>query len=299
MFGLNDMTRVSLEAYRTNLKSIVAKCRAIGSEVVLATPNCVVNTSSRPTQKLIQYCDVVREVGHKLDVPVCDCYRELDAVRAHGHFNWQLLMSDAIHPNMAGHKRLATALAQTVSGRRISLDDVPPPQTAVAKTFALLRDKQPVRVLAMPPFDEQIGPTLRKLYPGMKITVESWRVENLSLTAIEQDARTRVRKMKPHLVVIAVPRSATAQNDESFVKSYAWIMNWSLNFGPPTWDCIVVHPSVVEPTEKSHARDALIRRLVNAQDLSLVDRPANSKADSASLLDEWFRQQSRDRRQPK
>jgi lysophospholipase L1-like esterase len=298
MFGLNDMTRVPLDAYRANLKSIVAKCRAIGSEVVLVTPNCVVTTTSRPTQKLIQYCDVVREVGRELDVPVCDCYRELDAVRAHGRFDWRLLMSDAIHPNMAGHQRLATALAQTITGRRISLADVPP-EPAIAKTLALLRDKQPIRVLAMPPFDEQIGPALRKLYPDAKITIESWPVGKLSLAAIEQDAKARVRKMKPDLVVIAVPRSATANSDESFIKSYGWIMNWSLNFGPPTWDCVVVHPSVVEPKETSQVRDALVRRLVGAQDLSLIDRPTNSKTDAASLLSEWLRRQMHERHQPK
>jgi lysophospholipase L1-like esterase len=291
MFGLNDMTRVPLDAYRANLKTIVAKCRAIGSEVVLATPNCVVTTGSRPTEKLIQYCDVVREVGRELDVPVCDSYRELDAVRAHGPFDWQLLMSDAIHPNMAGHKRLATALAQTITGRRVSLDDVRSPQSAIEKTLALLRDSKPIRVLTMHPLDEQIGPVLSKLYPNAKVTVESWKVDKLSLAEIEQDAKSRVRKMKPDLVIIAVPRSATAKDDESFVKSYAWIMNWSLNFGPPTWDCVVVHPSVVEPTTKPQARDDLVRRLVNAQDLSLIDRPTDNKADSAGLLSDWLRRQ--------
>ncbi len=293
MFGLNDMTRVPLETYRTNLKTIVAKCRAIGSEVVLATPNNVVTTGSRPTQKLIQYCDVVREVGRDLAVPVCDCYRELAAVRVNHSFNWQLLMSDAIHPNMAGHQRLATALAQTITGLRISLNDVPPPQPAIANTLASLRGKKSIRVLAMPPFDKLIGPALGKLHPGAKTMVESWLVSKLSLAAIEQDAKNRVRKMKPDLVVIAIPRSASVKDDMSFVKSYTWTMNWSLNFGPPTWDSVVVHPSVFEPNAKPHSRDALIRRLVWAQDLSLIDRPPSSKADAANILHEWLRQTTR------
>ncbi|MFV1966473.1 MAG: SGNH/GDSL hydrolase family protein [Pirellulaceae bacterium] len=292
MFGLNDMTRVPLDEYRANLKEIVANCRAAESEVVLATPNNIISTSGRPTEKLIQYCDVVREVGRELSVPVCDSYRELDAIRSHDRFDWRLLMSDAIHPNMDGHKRLATALAQTITGLRVSLEDVPPPQPAVAKTLALLRDKKPIHVLAMPPFDELIEPAIREFYPGAEVKVEPWPVEGLPLAKVEQDAKARVRKTKPDLVLIAVSRTATAETNESFVHSYAWIMNWSLNFGPPTWDCVVVHPSVPDPNAKGDDRDSLVRRLVRAQDLRLIDRPPGSKADASSILRKWLRQQA-------
>lgn len=292
MFGLNDMTRVPLDKYRANLKEIVRKCRAAGAEVVLATPNNVTDTPSRPTKKLLAYCDVVREVGRELRVPVCDVYREFDAVRAHGAFDWRLQMSDVIHPNMEGHKRIAAALAQTITGLRVSLDDVPPPSPALAKIWKLLRAGKPVHVLAMPPFDKLIAPALQELKPAATIKVVSWPVANRSLAAIERDAKSRVRRMKPDLVVIAVPRSKTAKSDEAFAKSYAWIMNWSLNFGPPTWDCLVVHPSVTDPTQNPRPRDALIRRLVRAQDLRLIDRPRGSKGDAAQLLGTWLKRDS-------
>ncbi|HUG69152.1 MAG TPA: GDSL-type esterase/lipase family protein [Pirellulaceae bacterium] len=289
MFGLNDMTRVPLDEYRANLREIVAKCQAVGSEVVLATPNNVIDTSGRPTEKLIHYCDAVREVGRELNVPVCDVYRELDAIRAHNAFDWRLLMSDAIHPNMDGHRRMATALAQAITGLRFSLDDEPP-QSPFANTLAKLHDKQPVHVLAMPPMDKLINPAIRELDPNAELKVESWPVEGMSLAEIEQDANVRVRALKPDLVVIAVPRSARAETDGSFANSYSWIMNWSLNFGPPTWDCAVVHPSVVDPNTNGDGRDNLIRRLVRAQDLSLVDRPPESDADAVRILHEWLRQ---------
>ena len=67
-------------------------------------------------------------------------------------------------------------------------------------------------------------------------------------------------------------------------------MNWSLNFGAPTWDVVVAHPSVTEVTAQPAARDDLIRRLVNAQDLSLIDRPANSTGTAQEILLEWLRQ---------
>jgi lysophospholipase L1-like esterase len=286
MFGLNDMTRVPLSQYSANLKEIVTKCRAIGAEVVLATPNNVIDTSSRPTSKLIQYCDAVREVAREMDLPICDTYRELQAVRAEESFSWRLLMSDEIHPNMDGHKRIAEQLADAITGHRVALD-VAPQATQLSESLAA-NSKRNLRVLAMPPYDEHIVKAIEEIAPNVTVQVESWNVEDKTLAEIENDAKQRVRRTKPDLVIIAVPRSASADNATSFAKSFAWVMNWSLNFGPPTWDCLVIHPAVVDPTPGEY--DQLIRQLVQAQDLLLVDRPADSNATATAILSQWLKE---------
>lgn len=292
MFGLNDMTRVSLDDYRANLKTIVAKCRAIGAEVVLATPNNVINTSGRPTEKLMTYCDVVREVGRELNVPVCDSYQQLDSRRAHKPFDWRLLMSDAIHPNMDGHKRMAEQLAHSITGLRVSLSNVRPLNPALQRTLSRISEKRTVRVLAMTPYDSMIKAALQNIVDDASVEVTAWPVDGLSLAQIEQEAKSKVRSMKPDLVLIAVPRSASDASDEAFANSYGWVMNWSLNFGPPTWDCVVVHPSVHEPLSEPHRQDDLIRQLVNAQDLSLIDRGPDSPAEPGKVIAEWFAAQA-------
>ena len=71
-------------------------------------------------------------------------------------------------------------------------------------------------------------------------------------------------------------------------------MNWSLNFGQPTWDCVVVHPSVAESAGESQPRDELIRQLVKAQDLSLIERAADNAETSAAIVAEWFSRQLMD-----
>lgn len=287
MFGLNDMTRVPLEDYRVNLKTIIEKCREIGAEVVLATPNNVITTSGRPTEKLITYCDVVREVGRELNAPVCDSYRQLEAARAQDAFGWRLLMSDAIHPNMDGHKRLAEQLAQTITGQQLSLTDVEPSRPSIERTLARIREGQPVRVFAMPPFDTLIEPALKAVFQDVTVEVTAWPTGGLTLARIEESAKSKVREMKPDFVLIAVPRTAMADSDEAFAGSYSWIMNWSLNFGPPTWDVVVVHPSVVDSSSDAE-RDDLVRRLVSAQDLSLIDRPAGIATKPAEILEKWL-----------
>jgi lysophospholipase L1-like esterase len=283
MFGLNDMTRVPLDQYRANLNKIIDHCQAIGAEVLLCTPNNVITTSGRPTEKLVTYCDAIRSVAKDRGIPVCDTYASLEAIRTRDALAWRLLMSDEIHPNMDGHKRMAEFLAKSISGKEVSLADVPPPTPLLARTRQLVKDNKPVKILAMPPLDASIAAALKEATGGTKFEVIPWPVEGKNLAEIEKDAQARVRALKPNLVVLAVPRTATADTQEQFIRSYAWVMNWSLSFGTAEWDCVVVHPSVIEP-DKTGERDELVRQLVRAQDLTLIDRAKDDRRPLATIL---------------
>lgn len=292
MFGLNDMARVPLDEYRADLQTIVDRCRAAGAEVLLCTPNNVISTSTRPSEKLVQYCEAVRDIGRKNDVPVCDSYRELDKLRSRDPLGWRLLMSDPIHPNMDGHKRIAELLAKTICGRSIGLDDVPHAQQSLAKTFARIKSGAPVRILAMTPLDESIGKALEPLAPDVALEIMPWAVDGKSLAEIEQDAKARVRSLKPDLVLIAVPPGLQSDSLESFIHAYAWIMNSSLSFAGRDWDCLVVHPSLLDPALLDIPHDGLIRRLVRAQDLPLLDRAPGEQASAEQLLTDWLRREN-------
>ena len=69
-------------------------------------------------------------------------------------------------------------------------------------------------------------------------------------------------------------------------------MNSSLSFGAGGWDCVVVHPAVFEPDPSpDDGRDALVRKLVGAQDLPLIDRRPEEKRPAKELLRDWLRRQ--------
>jgi lysophospholipase L1-like esterase len=288
-FGLNDMTRVPEEQFVDNLTTLVARCREAKAQVVLCTPNAVISTPGRPVEKLIRYCDKIRELGRHLNVPVCDQFAAGEALRARDAWAWRMTLSDEIHPNLDGHRRMARELCRTITGKDVSLADVGPPSDFLARTRELLKQGKPVKVLAMPPLDALVGSALKRLDSQAIVEVTGWPTDGKSLAELERAANQLVRPMKPDLVILAVPANAAAATDEEFVRSYAWTLNWSLSFGHREWDCVVVHPSVVTP-DGSVPRGELIRQLVHAQDLTLIDRPNDDRSSAEVLFSNALKQ---------
>ena len=291
MFGLNDMTKVPLSEFKTNLIEIIKRCRGSGAEVLLSTPNNVITTRRRPIEKLVLYCQVIRQVSRQQGVALADCYAALEVMREHESRGWRLLMSDEIHPNLGGHKRIAELLAGAVSGSSVGLTDVGPSQPAIPHTLDLIRQRAPLKILAMTPLDQWLAPVLDQVAPDSPVEIVPWPTEGKSLLELEADAKLRVRSLEPDLVVVAVPGDAEAANEEEFIRSFAWTLNWSLSFGTQEWDCIVVHPDVVDPQGGDSDRDELIRQLVRAQDLTLVDRE-DPDAEVGEILLSWLRAQN-------
>ncbi len=288
-FGLNDMARMSEEQYGKNLESLVARCREAKAQVVLCTPNSVITTGGRPIEKLKRFCDVIHSTAQSLKVPVCDQFAAGEAFRVKDAWAFRCILSDEIHPNMDGHKRMAQELCRTITGKETSLANVGPLQPALVKSKALIDSGKPVKVLAMSPFDAWIGPALKQLSPQATAEVTVWPTAGKSLADIERFAKDSVRAMKPDLVIIAVPAGLTVATEEEFFRSYSWIMNWSLSFGHQEWDCLVVHPSVVTP-DSTDPRQELIRRLVKAQELTLIDRPTGDATSAEAIFAKALKQ---------
>lgn len=288
MFGLNDMTRVPPDQYRANLTTIVQRCEAAGAKVMLCTPNNVIDTGSRPIVKLEQYCAIVREVGKTLGIPVADCYAGMEVLRKQDADRWRLLLSDEIHPNLEGHKRMAEIMSQALTGKIVNLDDAPTTPPSLAGVEAAIKANRKVKVLAMPPYDAEIKEFLIKRFPTAQLDIVKWEVSDRTLPQLDQDAKERVRALHPDLVVIAVPRTAKSTSREELIRSYSWVMNWSLSFGLKEWECIVVHPAVADPDHPDAEYDTLVRQLVKAQDLHLIDRKEGDKRTTAEILSAGF-----------
>ena len=301
MFGMNDVVAIAPEAYEANLRTMVGKCRAINAEVVLCTPNWVAaDNGSRSLAKLSAYADLMRKVAAELAVPLTDCFAAYEAVHARDEHEWTTLMSDDIHPNMRGHKLFAEGIAETITGRQVSLADVGP-LPGLPHVRAKLQANQPLRIVAMPPYDELIGPALRALYPQAQLEIVKWETAGQTVAQIEAQAKAQgwmafnqhPELPKPDLVIFAVPPSATAPSFESYYRSTTWVLNWSLSFGVAQWDAFAVLPEVAQPqlTADEKERAAWALEVVTGQDIPYLVRPEGSQAEAAVLLTDWLRGQ--------
>lgn len=296
MFGLNDMGRLDPSQFQANLVTLVEKCRGGGAEVILCTPNGMMENPGRPRDRLKQFCQVLAETSRAHATPLCDVFQAYETLRTLDPRGWRLLFSDEIHPNMDGHRLTARLLAQTISGEDAPQAAEDPPHPATPKCLARRRASQEIRVLAMPPMDELLAKAAPHLSPEHKLTIRRWEVGGKTLAEIEAAARQVRGKPETDLVLICLPAEVTPGRNPSHsqISSHSWILNQSLAFGHQEWDVVVVAPSLLGGplTADSSAREEFTRRMTRAQDLSLIARPLSEENTPAEdLLLRWLKSQ--------
>lgn len=293
MFGMNDMVRVPFDEFKKNMVEIKDRCQKAGAEVLFCTQNNVIETGSRPGKKLAEITQIIRDLAREHKLAVADCHAAYEAAKAKSATDWRMLLSDEIHPNMDGHKLMAETIAKAILGKAVSLKAAGPPAPAIPRTLQLIKAGQPIRVLAMPPYDKVIGPALQELAPKAKIEVTTWPTDGMTLAQLEASAK-KVRGMKLDLVIVAVPTGAQAPNLESRIRSYSWVLNYSLSFGYQQWDVIAVPPSTanVKLSPEEAQLDRFARQLIAAQDLSMITRHQDeADAELRAVVERWLKEQ--------
>jgi lysophospholipase L1-like esterase len=294
MFGMNDVARSAPEVFCANLEELIRRIRARDCAVLLLTPNSVLpGDPLRPPDRVSTCAESVRAVGRAHGVPIVDAFQAYETARMLRPESWHQLMSDAIHPNLRGHLIFAEETAATISGRHIPVPCLPPPKPGWPRVLARVHAGEVVNVIAMEPYDELIGPALQAMWPGARVKVTAWNTNGCSLAELEAQAKStgwpRFRAdptlTPPDLVIIAVPAAATAPSPEQFYRSYTWVLNWSLDFGPPGWDYLVVLPSVANPAadDRAGTADSQALTVVQGQDVPWLAR-AETDASAASTL---------------
>ncbi|MEZ6129895.1 MAG: GDSL-type esterase/lipase family protein [Planctomycetaceae bacterium] len=288
MFGMNDVTRVPIDQYEANLRTIVQKCRDIKAAVVLCTPNSVLENTDRPNSKLADYSRIVRRIADEQQLPLADCFEHYQQLRKQNELKWSLLMSDAIHPNMTGHRRFAELIANTILNRDVSLDGTPAPDDALSHTLARLSDGQPVRIVAMPPYDTLFAERLRHHFPDARVQVTVWPVQDQSMAQLAVWGQ-RIRGLKPDLVIPAVPQAAVSGRPETWIADYEWVLNYSFAFSGRPWDVVPVLPLSGTPTSDSEqTNSAIARQIVVGKDVAFVERPADDKRSPEDIVNDWI-----------
>lgn len=293
MFGMNDVTRVPLDQFRENTRTIARRSLDNGSAVVLCTPNSVYDNTARPNDRLAEFSQAVRDVATELKLPLVDCFAAWQQIRQGDPADWMLMMSDTIHPNMNGHKRFAELITRTATGKAIDLGESPLLSDALHHTFDQLHARKSVKLVVSPPYDEIIPAALRMHFPAAEIEVTNWPVEGQSLAEISNWAK-RIRAMNPDLVVPAVPANVVSPDPESFVRDYEWVLNWSFQFAGRPWDVVPVLPTVAGdvPADSQPFADAA-RHIAIGKDVQFIDRSPEDGRPAQQIVETWIAERKR------
>ncbi|MFW6157175.1 MAG: SGNH/GDSL hydrolase family protein [Armatimonadota bacterium] len=293
MFGINDMSHSLTPAeYGSNLSEIIQRCSAIGSEVVLCTPTFRANYTMQLQQT---FRNVVREVAAEHGLAVADMHGSFASLHADAPAAYELVMSDSVHPNMHGHKRIAETAAAAISGREVSLADVAALDLQMRQSLTKKARGEALKAIAMPPYDEMLREALDTLPgPAAKLEVVKFPTSD-SVEEMEQWAEDNVREAKPDFVLIAVLAAADAPSSSRYIAAHQWVLNFSLDFGPGTWDCVPVLPSVAHPdlTDEQADREALARALISGKDLNGVEREDGDDAAAEEIFKRFVQEQYR------
>jgi acyl-CoA thioesterase-1 len=132
MYGTNDsyvdagktQSRLSREAYSTNLRKIVERLAAAKIRPVLMTEprwgaKAKLNgAGEHPNERLEQYMQACRELAEELKLPLVDHYAQWSEKQASG-FDVGQWTTDQCHLNPAGHEVVAAAILQTLRREKL------------------------------------------------------------------------------------------------------------------------------------------------------------------------------------
>jgi lysophospholipase L1-like esterase len=148
-FGLNDLRPepaklIELDQFAQNLQEIYDRCRGLGAQVILMTPNPVINRlhGSWGTSlydpyggcngAVDAYADVVRSVAQQTQAVLCDIYAHFIEMAIEKQFagqcsSYESLMclsthineNDGVHPTIAGQSVIAGELYKAILLHRL------------------------------------------------------------------------------------------------------------------------------------------------------------------------------------
>ena len=301
MFGMNDLAygAVTSEqdaakkvAFVNNLKTMVGRCRDAGAETILCTQNPVYPEAApdRPPERVGEFAELIRQTGVELQIPVVDVYAEWQTLKATDARSWRLLMSETIHPSMAGHKRMAEKVASALSGTAVSLADVAPQQPVCGSLLARLRGGLPVKLMVPASLADSVRAMVRRRFPAADVTVATLPEQAASLEALAA-AHNVIRNHNPHAVFVSMlPGFLNISNEETFVRQASWLVNYALPFAGSAWTAVGLDPALANPglTLLQQEGVVLLRETVRGHDLDWIAQTSGTYRSLQAALDAWF-----------
>lgn len=116
MFGMNDcvLGPGNLDAYDSNLTEMIRRTRVAGAVPIILTQDDIVYQSEDGKRRLAlpKYERRAVQVARRENCLFVDNFSDWRELKRHQPSNWSEYLDDAIHPNLAGHRRFAKCILE-------------------------------------------------------------------------------------------------------------------------------------------------------------------------------------------
>jgi acyl-CoA thioesterase-1 len=250
MFGMNDVVSVPVETYQSNLTSIVESCHEAGAQVLLMTPNSVVESPERSNEKLEKFGRAALSVAAAKKCLSVNTFPDWKNLFESNRLEWNLRMNDDIHPNLNGQARFAELVASEIAGKVVSLAPVDiAASSRPSPIIGAIGRGESLTVVAMPPYDELTREVIKDYFPEAEVTVHPWLGANG--TSEEDRSATkgfagRVAGLKPHLIVFTAPAWAIQGTEQELLDDLRGLLNPCYPFGQGGSRVVAVMPDTAK-----------------------------------------------------
>jgi lysophospholipase L1-like esterase len=290
-FGMNDIARAPHDVFRDNLRTIIRKGKEAGAEVLVCTPNDIVDSPARSREKLMQYASTIRAVCAETNAPLCELFADFEQLRTTDPAQFEYAMSDAIHPNFAGQILIAKAIAKSIGASDLG-DRELKRRNPLSHTMEKLTRNEAIRVVAAAPNDELIEKALATAYPDSKVEMLTWETQGKSFETVLEDAAF-IRQARPDLVIFSLPPELPKSGVTKAYKNGLQLLSTCMTGGRQEWDVIALAPSTTSTSnDATEVSEQALARIARAYDLELVRPTSEGNQHPVEFLAAWIRRQA-------
>jgi len=288
MLGMNDKPSGE-EKSMAALEAIINKIR--GANIPLMV--CLQNYASPVAPP---FNDARRALLMKLQVPIVDCHSAFKQLFDEGKktpekwIDYQLLMSDAIHPNLEGQRLLTQTIVKRLTQKDLPLSVIPGTQPLIPLALSKAKEGQSLILTVFGMDDAPVLKAFRKVFSRAKIKSSPRSVKVLTWETVRKNEPAFWQQNGDDLLLVCFPEDETRPAQDYYAdlsgfrrlmvqkREIVWIANSVLSNQPLT-------PPAAE-------REELMRRFAAGMDMGFIQRDLKDVRAPEEIIASWLLQQA-------
>jgi len=288
MLGMNDNSSGE-EKSMAAMEAIVTKIKTANIPLMV----CLQNYASVVAPP---FNDARSALLLKLQVPIVDCHSAFKLLFDEGKktpgkwIDYQLLMSDGIHPNLEGQRLLTQTIVKRLTQKDLPLSAIPGTQPSIPLTLSKAKEGQSLVLTVFGLDDALVLKAFRKVFSRAKIKSTPRSVKALTWETVKKNEPAFWQQNGDDVLLVCFPEGETLPAQEYYAdlsgfrrllsqkREIVWVANSVLSNQPLT--------------QPAAEREELMRRFASGMDVGFIQREAKDVRAPEEIIASWLLQQA-------